>query len=272
MESITRCKPLLGTYVEVQLTGDMDKAQLFKLSDTALTEIEHIESLMSFHNPESEISRINRQAFKQPCSLSTQTQKVIKQALSLSAQTKGIFDITVAPNLVEQGLLPDHHQLSHHNASWKDIRLEAGYIKYDRPLLIDLGGIAKGFAVDQAFAAIESEPVEIIINAGGDLRMSHWQRQKASIRRRAQQQYLTEVEMKNAALATSANHYKQDSYPIICPLTRTPVKHSKVVSVFADNCMLADALTKVIFIDGPSKTLVESLNAQAMIIQTNLKS
>jgi len=265
METLNRCKPLLGTYVDICLSGEMSKSRLMDLSSMLFSEFEKIQTLMSFHSPDSELSIINRKAYQQPCKLSNHTYKVIEQALQLSAASDGLFDISIAPKLVAQQLLPDHGIPSHHSASWKDISLVDNCIKFAKPLLIDLGGIAKGYAVDQAFSLLASEPLNIVINAGGDLRISHWQGKTVSIQVDGENGALREIPMANSAVATSANYYTENGYPIICPLTQSTVIDNKVVSVFAPNCMLADALSKVVFINSSNKQLLDSLNAVASI-------
>lgn len=267
MNTIRRCKPLLGTYVEITLSGSKDDDTLLDLSSRAFDQISNIEQLMSFHADDSELTILNHTAYKTPCPISTELETVLKQALTLSELTDGLYDITIAPELIKRGTLPRKAVDADHAASWRDIELKDGIISFNKELLIDLGGIAKGYAVDCALSVIP-EDVAVTVNAGGDLRMSHWQGQQIEIRIPPADTFATVmVPMQNCAIATSANYLmdKSDSI-IICPKTRRLIDQQNSYSVFADSCMLADALTKVAFLEQDDYNLLASLNAQAVSV------
>lgn len=278
MNTLARCKPLLGTYVEVSITADVDNQALLEMSSAIFAEIENIQQLMGFHDPETELSQLNRKAHLKPCHVSPHMAKVIGQALQLSKLSEGVFDITIAPELIRQGLLPGVDQPL--SGNWRDIQLEDDQVYFNQPLLIDLGGIAKGYAVDCAFAVCGAE-ADIVINAGGDLRMSHWQGQQIAIRHPdLESGELMTVDMQNAALATSAPYFTegQRSYgakgcvmngeksAMICPFSRRPVTYYQSVSVFAPNCMLADALTKVATLEPDFEPILRALGAEALVV------
>ena len=61
---IKRCKPLLGTYVEVSVSSESDDNALLDITEYVFSEIQRIENLMSFHNPDSELSYVNREAWE----------------------------------------------------------------------------------------------------------------------------------------------------------------------------------------------------------------
>ena len=269
MNTIQRCKPLLGTYVEVQLAGDMSQDALLELSSAMFAAIEHVETLMSFHNPDSELSLLNRTAHQRSWAVSDEMQQVLNQALLLSEVTDGLYDISIAPELVRNGLLPDHGEQSCAEASWLDISLHDGRVKFACPLQLDLGGIAKGFAVDQAMAVLP-EDVVAIVNAGGDLRMSHWQHQPVSIRIPGQQHEAVELEMQAPAVATSACYYLDGNQgagsAIFSKQSRQLVLKNTSYSVFADSCMLADALTKVVYLAPQETDWLKQFNASAMVL------
>lgn len=289
MNTLTRCKPLLGTYVEVSIFADIDNQALFEMSNAAFAEIEQIQQLMGFHDPETELSQLNRKAHLKPCHISPQMVKVIGQALELSKLTEGVFDITIAPELIKQGLLPDVHQ--HVSGNWRDIQLESDQIYFNQPLLIDLGGIAKGYAVDCALAVCDRE-ADVVINAGGDLRMSHWQDQQIAIRHpELESGEMISVDMQNTALATSAPYFVEDQQSfameggitrdmkgggnngpksaMICPFSRQPVNYQQSVSVFAPSCMLADALTKIAVLEPHFEPVLQTLGAEALVVNSS---
>jgi FAD:protein FMN transferase len=291
---LARCRPLLGTYVEITLQGDFTHAQLIELSQRGFAAIEQVQQLMSFHASESELTRINRYAHLEPRPISALTFELLQQALQLSELSQGLFDVTVGSALVQHRALPNHdfcppdnHLTMNEYANWQAIQLQPETIFFSQPLQIDLGGIAKGFAVDKAFDAIQhaadkltseannlnssKADINICINAGGDLRMSHWQQQTVGIRHPQHPQQLLPITLKNTALATSAGYFLADSHltenaGIYSPKTHTPVRDNRSYSVFANTCMLADALTKVIALMENPAPLLTALNAEALII------
>lgn len=278
---LRRCRPLLGTYVEITLQGDFSDAQLIELSQSGFAAIEQIQQLMSFHASDSELTRINRYAHAEPQAISVLTFELLQQALQLSELSQGLFDISVGSVLVQHGALPNHQFRFSDDCNWQAIQLQPNAIFFSQPLQIDLGGIAKGFAVDKALDSIRQAAIQlnnssttdinICINAGGDLRMTHWQQQTVGIRHPKQPQQLVPIALKNTALATSARYFLADSQltenaGIYSPITQAPVRDNRSYSVFANSCMLADALTKVIALMENPAPLLTALNAEALII------
>ncbi|MEM7390985.1 MAG: FAD:protein FMN transferase [Verrucomicrobiota bacterium] len=250
MNTITSCRPLLGTLVEVSATHDADEDSLIEGVRAAFSEIERIQRCMSFHDPESELSRINREAHTRPIPLSPDMEQILRFSGQLFAHTEGAYDITMAPLLVERGLLPRHDFLrSAPEADWSDIHIMDGHIQCRRPLFIDLGGVAKGYAVDRAVEAL-SDFDDVTVNAGGDLRMSCWDNRTIRLRNPADGRIDEEDEylMRNTAVATSASYFLNQQAAIYSPFSRKAVEGHHSVSVFASTCMVADAMTKVAFL------------------------
>ena len=166
-----RAQPWLGTLVGIEATG-LPPAQLARAIDRAFAAVARVHALMSFHEPGSELSRLNRAAHAGPVPVSGHLRRVLRAACRLSALTDGRFDVTVAPTLVRWGYLPGSPDSTEPTGDWRDIRLGTdGTVRFARPLLIDLGGIAKGYAVDLAIASLRRAGVpQACVNAGGDLR------------------------------------------------------------------------------------------------------
>ena len=267
---IKRCKPLLGTYVEVSvLSENNNNNTLIDLSECVFSEIQRIENLMSFHDLDSELSYINREAYNYPCSISKDMEEVLLAALNLSKVTNGIYDISIAPSLVRNGILPDQSIDVDDRANWQDISIANGKISFKRKLLIDLGGIAKGYAVDRALCLVEDQVKNITVNAGGDLRIKEWSGESVGIKASDTKgsNSLIFVPMHQAALATSSNYYMDvNKSAIIDPFTKKELKDKKSISVFASSCMLADALTKVAFLDITLIPIFKSIGVKALSI------
>lgn len=266
MNSISRCKPLLGTYVRLTLTADVARETLLEMSVRAFARIERVERLMSFHDPDSELSRLNRLAHRQPCPVSAETEAVLRQALRLSRASQGLFDISIAPALIRQGLLPAVGVDIDASANWRDLHVENGRVSFAKKMLIDLGGIAKGYAVDQAMSVL-SDDIDAVINAGGDIRMNRWQDKTVSIRYAASgHEQTVEAPMRAAAIASSASYYLNGKGAIIAPGQRQAADSPCVYSVFASNCMLADALTKIAFLSGGRLDLIRAFDARLLCV------
>ncbi len=266
MNSLSRCKPLLGTYVEVNITADVTDDVLIEMSNKAYAAIQRIEKLMSFHDADSELTHINLNAHLNPCKISGDMEAVLRQALEISALTDGIFDISIAPELVKRGHLPCIKNNVEPSACWQDITLQAGEVSFEKNMLIDLGGIAKGYAVDQAISLFDDD-VDVTVNAGGDLRMNHWQGKEVFIKSPGEdKKTLVALQMQADALATSAAYYLDGSSVIITPASGLPVMENSSFSVFADSCMLADGLTKVAYLLRGYHVLFDSINATLVVI------
>lgn len=259
MNRVKRCRPLLGTFVEITIEDAQSEARLHEAIGGAFEVVGSVGSLMSFHDEESDVSRLNRGAHQAPVRVNPWTWRVIDHALKLSAATEGAFDITVAPQLVKWGYLPDHlsQPSADETARWTDIELQAGdHIFFRRPLQIDLGGIAKGFAVDLAIDHLSACGVySAIVNAGGDLRVHGEGPREFAIRHPgAPQAEAVQTSMLRSAVATSAAYFSRKRHgssmvnPIVHPHTGKPVRSGASVSVFSHTCLQADALTKVVLL------------------------
>ena len=210
---------------------------------------------MSFHEPLSDVSRINRAGAGRPVPVDPCTFAVLTEAQRMAEASNGIFDITVAPDLVAWGFLP-HPDAPEPDptASWRDIELlPANEIRLRRPLWIDLGGIAKGYAVDRAVAAMNLPPeVQCSVNAGGDLRIQGPESERILLRAPAEGGQVPVVELENAALASSSG--RDDLHeigggkvgPHVEGGTHRDVGTATFVSVVAQDCVTADALTKIV--------------------------
>ena len=198
-------RPAMGTLVHVSASGpDATAAQ--RAVDAALATVERIERLMSFHDPGSELSRLNREAGRTPQTVHPWTWSVLRRALRVAEASDGLFDITVAPLLVREGLLPGTVDASLECGKWQHIVLMPDRkVFLARPMLLDLGGIAKGFAVDRAIHELRREGcTQGTVNAGGDLRRFGPIPQPIHLRRR--DGLVKVAELRCGALATSARH------------------------------------------------------------------
>jgi thiamine biosynthesis lipoprotein len=202
--SLRRCRPLLGTFVEVSAWGDA--TCLDRAVDAAFSAIGRVQRLMSFHDPASELSRLNREASGAPVKVNEWTYHVLSMAREIAAASHGVFDPTVAPTLQRWGLLPSSSKPPQSSGDWRDLELLPNLqVRFARSLTLELGGIAKGFAVDCAVAALQTGGVESgLVNAGGDLRAFGPRTQSVQLRDpRLPGRLVKSFHLSNEALATS---------------------------------------------------------------------
>jgi FAD:protein FMN transferase len=131
-----RARPLLGTIVRIRVA---DGPTVDAAIDAAFTEIEAIHRLMSFQEAGSDLGSIGHAAPGATVEIDPRTRDCISRALTWSERSGGAFDPVAAVSA---------------DATWRDVSLGEGGLRVARPLRIDLSGIAKGYAVDRACAAL----------------------------------------------------------------------------------------------------------------------
>lgn len=268
---MTRCKPLLGTFVEI--TMDDERQVAIK---SAFSTIQSIQELMGFHNPQSELSHINKYAHLKAVEIHPWTAQVIRIAKEIHIASNGLFNCGIGHRLVAAGLLPQHINLSNHDLGGiEDIHfLAPDLIKSSRPVCLDFGGIAKGFAVDMAVRVLISEGVASgVVNAGGDLRVFGNTCHPIQLRNPNIPNEIIEIgSLENGAIATSGLYFnkrdRQRSH-LINPLANSPeeahIEVSGSFSILAKKCVYADALTKVLALsNNHHHPCFETFSAQAI--------
>lgn len=273
--NIRRAKPLLGTFVEIQAAG-AGKADLNAGIDAAFDAVAKVHRLMSFHEPDSDVSRLNQFACSHPVNVDPWTYEVLRMAMDLHFRSKGAFDITIAPVLQALGLLPESGEGSQARTSNQVELLGDRMVRFAHAgIRIDLGGIAKGFAVDRALDALRGFGIaSALVNAGGDLATFGPEPQTVSIRNPVDpQSFICGVRINNEALASSARRFdpfrsdETTNSAIIDPVTHLPAGAILGTTVRAPSCVIADALTKVVMIGGTSATdLLEHYRAGALLV------
>ncbi len=272
-----RARPLLGTFVEIAVSGASPE-ELDAAADAAFDAVATVHRLMSFHDDGSDVSRLNREAFAGPVAVHPWTCEVLAAALDLHRRSAGVFDIAVAPVLQDLGLLPRHDYETPVRSTGvgEPFVLSDGWVSFrDRRVRIDLGGIAKGYAVDRATAVLRDRGVgQGIVNAGGDLAVFGPRPETIHVRDpRDPARAMCLVDVANAALATSGGRFDPmaASMPaasaVIEPRTGLPVTGLIGATVRAPECMLADALTKVVMAMGEAATpLLAHYGASALFV------
>jgi thiamine biosynthesis lipoprotein len=277
---LKRARPLLGTIVEITVRSDGMQGKLEAI-DRAFGAISAVQQRMSFHDPKSMLSQVNTHAFARSVPVDEKTFQVLEMARDLYLLSDGLFDPTIAPELERAGFLPRAGGTSVEKAtSFADVELLSRYrVRFRRMgIRVDLGGVAKGFAVDEAIAALRAAGVESgLVNAGGDLRVFGGQSFAVEIRDPSHPgRTLAPFPVRNLALATSAHYFAHRLNPgarigpFVHPRLRQLQGDLLSVTVTASSAMLADALTKIVMLD-PAKSLalLARFDAAALVFDPN---
>ena len=284
---------IMGTAIAVQLWSD-DENRGRALTQAVIDEMHRIDDLMSTYKPDSELSRINATAAVESVPVSAELLALIQQALEFSRITDGAFDITYASAGqyydYRKGLHPNSEQIAqalpaidYHHVY---VDPEHASLRFLHPgVRIDLGGIAKGYAVDRCVEMLTAAGVQsAMVNAGGDTRVvgKHWKEPwMVGIRDpRHKDGMVTLLPLENTAISTSGDYeryFEQDGvryHHILNPRTGTSSSGVRSVSIIGANATTTDALSTGVFVMGVAAglRLVNSLpDTEAVIIDNQGK-
>ena len=172
---------VMGTFARVVAVA-ADSSTARRCIEVAFVEIEKIDELMSDYKSDSEISEINRDGFNRAIKVSKSTYEVLEKSIEFSELSGGAFDITVGP-LVDLLHSAEKKEVAPSEEEIAEAKLKVGYqkLKLDDPnrtvkfavdgMKLDLGGVAKGYAIDRAVEAMQKGgAVGGMVDIGGDIR------------------------------------------------------------------------------------------------------
>jgi len=281
--TFSRTKLLMGTTVEIKVLS-ANETQAEKAIEAAFTEISHVDNIASIFKNESEVSRLNRQGFSSDPELF----EIIDRALYVSKLTGGAFDITVIPLIklwaikTDKPRVPAEEEINRtlKMIGYQRIKLDYKIKKvYLNKVEVDLGGIAKGFAVDKAIMVLKRYGVQKgLVNAGGDIRFIGDKTWSIGLAHpRLKDKLVKEIKLKNKAIVTSGDYERyfiqrdKRYHHIINPATGYPATECASVTIISDDAATADALATGVFVLGPRKglALIERLkDTEGIIIDT----
>lgn len=248
-ESMLRFR-VMGTDVQITVRN---KGAINHIN-AAYASLNKIANLLDLYNPKSEVSIVNSLAGQSGVKVKDDTFNAIEQALFVSRLTKGAFDIT----------LKDFNQVT------IDPFEKKVYVK-DKDLKIDLGGMGKGFAVEQARQTLKNRGVtEALIDMTSSMAAigGPW---TIGIKNPCSPGEVIETIVLNSgdALSTSGN-YEQGEH-IVDTKKNKKANTCQSVTVIAKDAGFADALSTALYVMGPSKalSLVRSLEGVKAIIVTS---
>lgn len=256
-----RRESAFGTFLEIELEGRKTNQELERVADQVFQAIQRVESLVVSEKDSCELDKINHSAHLQPLRISDELEEILKISLEISKLSDGFFDITILPKCKIKS-----HSLPLLEGNWTDIKLENHDIFFNKALTIDLGGIIKGYAVDKAIQCVDTD-IHAAINIGGHLRMNHWRSKTVGLLSKMDDFVIAnEVMMEDTAVATSACNLPENNSTIWNPYDRIQVESADSISVFAPNCILADALTKVVFLCPNASDILNHFKSLALKI------
>ncbi len=265
---------IMGTAIHVEVYHE-DAALARRAIAVVLDEMHHIDRVMSPFRPDSELSRVNREAAHGPVPVSPELAALITRALQVSELTAGAFDITFA----SVGYLYDYRDGKRPDAQTVQQALPAidyRHVRVDpaastvafagRGVRIDLGGIAKGYAVEQSALLLRGMGIRhAMISAGGDTRVigdRHGRPWLVGIRHpRDEHGILTRVPVQDEAVSTSGDYerfFDEDGvryHHIIDPATGDSARSSLSVTILGPDTTMTDALSTSLFVLGPERGL-----------------
>ncbi len=267
-----REEAIMGTAITVELWSD-DRSKGESAIDAVMAEMHRIDRAMSPHKPDSELSRINRDAASGPVPLTPEMTRLLVRAKQFSQISAGAFDITYAAvgRLYDYrlGIRPDAAQLQAARAAVGDRYLmldaRARTVRFARPgMCIDLGGFAKGHAVDNATAILRQLGIQhAMVSAGGDSRVIGDRRGRPwtiGIRDpRRPGEMVAVLPLQDTSISTSGDYERyfdadgQRFHHLIDPASGRSPAGVRSVSILADDGLTCEALSKAVFILGVNK-------------------
>lgn len=267
---LRRAQPWLGTLVEIRADASRStRWTLMAAIDAAFAEIATIHRLLSRQEHGTDLAAIEGAAAGCSVRVDPRTAEVLQLALELRDQSRGRFD-------------PDRRAARHERDG--DAMTASAWVVEGRDRvrvlrrgLLDLDGIAKGYAVDRAVGVLEHAGIPAVVNAGGDLRCCGMPGEPLLIRSALVPGALVEVGRLGAgSFATSNSWVDAAAAPALAsegihdPCNRHRRLPRMTVGVASQCCAVADALTKVVAVDPVGSEPVLALHrARAWILELN---
>jgi len=288
---------IMGTFSRVVVVARNEKAGRACIA-AAFERQRRIESLMSYHRPDSELSNVNLHAAEKAVSVNALTFEVLRKAVHFSELSGGAFDVTVGP-LIDLWRAAGDANAPPSEAALAKARRNVGYDKLilnDKEMTvkfaaegmrIDLGGIAKGYAIDKSAEAIrKGGALGGMVDIGGDIRcfgrppegQEHWriglQDPTQATEDLTTGEPLLILQLSDAAVTTSGDYRRytnvagQKQSHIMDATTGRGANQLASVTIIAPDATTADALATAVTVLGPEKglALIEKLDAVEAIL------
>ena len=276
----------MDTIVEIQIYYHGHK-NTDKIMKKALSKFLLIDSICGYNSINGDIYNLNNNG---KLKVSRYTNDIIKRAIEISQITDGYFDITINPIMNEwkhfsEPLteLPDSNRIKQllKHINFNKIKISDDTVSLLDSMSVDLGGIAKGYAIDLAYNVLkESELDAFLINAGGDIRVysRNSKKWRIGIQNPRENDILGYFEIENGAVVTSGDYEKyviinnKRYCHMINPKTGFPENDIASVTIFANNATFSDAIaTAVGVMSDNAENFLANNNINGIIIRIKNK-
>ncbi len=284
-------RPIMGTLAQITAISD-DPACAHRCIELALDAIEMIQQTMNDRDENSELSKLNATAFEQEVKVSPELFTVLQAAKEYSILSGGAFDVTIGPEvqlwrtMQQTGTPPTSEQI-------EQARFRVGYekmilnpetqtVQFELAgMRLDLGGIAKGYAIDLAIEAMKQNgAMGGMVDIGGDIRCfghsptrgNNW---LIGLQNPRKEKLITKLKLTDYAVATSGDYRRfieingKKQGHILNPATADSAEELISISIVAPTAMQADALATAVAVMGRQRglDLIESLDGiEAFVI------
>jgi thiamine biosynthesis lipoprotein len=267
-----------------------------RAAQTAFNRIARLDAIMSDYNQSSELNRLCHKAVKKPIRISRDLFRVLIYSQQLAARTGGAFDVTVGVitrlwrrarrtnEMPGKEKIAQALALTGYNKLYLDANRQTAWLER-AGMLLDLGGIAKGFAADEAMRVLKSLGIRsALVAAGGDIVVSNappnkngWLVEVASLKAPAQTE-MTNLLLNNAAVSTSGDAEQFIEFDgvrfshIIDPQTGIGLKGQSSVTVVARKGIDSDALATAVSVlgnDAGLRLIDATQGTAALIVKKN---
>ncbi len=293
MYKISVTKYLMGTTVETTArSADVNLCKKALLA--SYEEMQRVENLLSCEKDSSEISVINRASGLYPVKVSHETLEMLKRSKAYCKKYHGLFDVTIGPLSDLWGFSEDKEIVLPKDKTIKKLKKLVNYkdmiinekdttvFLKKKGMSIDLGGIAKGYAIDRGSAVLKEMGItNFILNAGGDIYVSGTKDKetlwKLGIKHpRNTNDLIAEFDLKDYAVATSGDYERFKIingvryHHILDPRTGYSGRLSESSTILAPTAEEADATATYVFLLGWKKTLSDkNLNYPLLIVSSD---
>ena len=269
---VERSRVLMGTVVEITAFGN-GRSTVDRAVTAAFDEMGRIDALMGPHGSKSDAVRLSGSATL--VAVNPETAAVIAEGLQVATQSGGAFDMGLGRLKKLWGIETDHPRVptpaeirrALTGTGPGDLALSSDQVrKRAAAVEVDLGGIAKGYAIDRAVAVLRAAGIRhAAVNAGGDIRLigdrlgRPW---RIGIEHpRDPQKMLAALDLSDLSVVTSGDYERYfirngiRYHHIFDPRTGSPARGCQSVTVVAADATRADALATAAFVLGPAKGL-----------------
>ena len=281
----------MDTFISIQIIRPPSIDESAELVEGAFSWFREVERCCSRFDPESELTRLTAQAGA-AVSVSPLLYEVIQFAIAVAYASGGAFDPTVGHTLEARGFTRNYRTgqtavsgiETDARCSYRDVQLDPARqaVTLRRPLVLDLGAVAKGFAIDLAARELGRFP-NYSIDAGGDCwvrgRNAEGEPWSVGIRHPCRPDALIEtLQLSDLAVCSSGGYERpaadgDGEHHIVDPRLRQSPRGVAGVTVVAPTAMLADALATAAFVLGPSRglRLLDRYGVDGLIVAPSLE-